>query len=454
MASPSLAAAAPSPLEAIPLASRPAAAAPRKRPVLLLDTRPHPASPTPPLHSSTAAGAGAAAAAAASAASGPAQARRKKSSHTPKPRWQTVLSVAAKNAALLAALLYLGDLAWRWSHPPPPSPPPRDGDALKAYAARVAELEASLDRALRMMQVQLEAIDRKIDGEVGAARADLAALLEEKRLTLEEGLRRLDARAGELGDALAALERMEFLRKEEFEKFWEEFKDSLASGSGSKVDLDQVRALAREIVMKEIEKHAADGIGRVDYAVASGGGRVVRNSEPYVPKRGGFLAGWLGGGNPDPQKMIQPSFGEPGQCFAVQGSSGFVEIKLKAGIIPEAVTLEHVSKMTDYSSWLQDVAYDRSTAPKDCRVYGWYDETPGESQSGHASKMAALAEFTYDLDKNNVQTFDVTTPDLGMINMIRFDFTSNHGSSLLTCIYRLRVHGHEPVSPGTSGFQA
>nr|CAB3472775.1 unnamed protein product [Digitaria exilis] len=402
MASPSLAAAAPSPLEAIPLASRPAA--PRKRPV-----------------------------------------RRKKSSHTPKPRWQTVLSVAAKNAALLAALLYLGDLAWRWSHPPPPSPPPRDGDALKAYAARVAELEASLDRALRMMQVQLEAIDRKIDGEVGAARADLAALLEEKRLALEEGLRRLDARAGELGDALAALERMEFLRKEEFEKFWEEFKDSLASGFGSKVDLDQVRALAREIVMKEIEKHAADGIGRVDYAVASGGGRVVRNSEPYVPKRGGFFGGWLGGGNPDPQKMLQPSFGEPGQCFAVQGSSGFVEIKLKAGIIPEAVTLEHVSK---------DVAYDRSTAPKDCRVSGWYDETPGETQSGHASKMAALAEFTYDLDKNNVQTFDVRTPDVGMINMIRFDFTSNHGSSLLTCIYRLRVHGHEPVSPGTAGFLA
>ncbi|PAN31427.1 hypothetical protein PAHAL_5G419000 [Panicum hallii] len=444
MASPSLAAAAASPatspltLDAIPLASRPppAAAAPRKRPVLLLDTRPHPASPTPPLLSSTAAGAAAAAAA-------PAHARRKKPSHPPKPRWQTVLSVAAKNAALLAALLYLGDLAWRWSHPPPPSPPP-DRAALEGYAARVDEVEASLSRTFRMVQVQLEAVDRKIDGEVGAARADLAALLEEKRLALEGGLARLDARADELGDALAGLGRMEFLRKDEFEKFWEEVKGSLASGSGSEVDLDQVRALAREIAMREIEKHAADGIGRVDYAVASGGGRVVRHSEPYVPKRG-ILNGWLGGGNADPQKMIQPSFGEPGQCFPLQGSSGFVEIKLKTGIIPEAVTLEHVSK---------DVAYDRSTAPKGCRVYGWYDETPGETQSGHAAKMAALAEFTYDLDKNNIQTFDITAPHVGMINMIRLDFTSNHGSSLLTCIYRLRVHGHEPVSPGTAGFQA
>ena len=102
---------------------------------------------------------------------------------------------------------------------------------------------------------------------------------------------------------------------------------------------------------------------------------------------------------------------------------------------------------------MQDVAYDRSTAPKDCLVSGWYEETPGETQSGYAAKMA-LAEFTYDLEKNNVQTFDVSAPDVGVINMIRLDFTSNHGSSLLTCIYRLRVHGHEPVSPGTAGFQA
>ncbi|KAJ1283247.1 hypothetical protein BS78_03G113800 [Paspalum vaginatum] len=445
MASPSLAAAATSPasspltLDPTPLASRPApgaaaAAAPRKRPVLLLDHRPHPASPAPPpLLSSTAAGA---------AASVPP--RRKKASHPPRPRWQTALSIAAKNAALLAALLYLGDLAWRWSHPPPPSPP-RDRAALEGYAARVDEVEASLARTFRMIQVQLEAVDRKIDGEVGAARGGLLALLEEKRLALEGQLARLDARADELGDALAGLKRMEFLRKDEFDRFWDEVKGSLGSGPGSEVDLDQVRALAREIAMSEIEKHAADGIGRVDYAVASGGGRILRHSEAYVPKRGNIITDWFAGDKADPEKMLQPSFGEPGQCFAMQGSSGFVEIKLKTGIIPEAVTLEHVSK---------DVAYDRSTAPKDCRVSGWYEETSGEAQSSHAAKMAVLAEFTYDLEKNNVQTFDVVAPDAGMINMIRLDFTSNHGSSLLTCIYRFRVHGREPVYPGTIGSHA
>lgn len=37
--------------------------------------------------------------------------------------------------------------------------------------------------------------------------------------------------------------------------------------------------MAREITMREIEKHATDGISRVDYVVASAGGRVVRRSE-------------------------------------------------------------------------------------------------------------------------------------------------------------------------------
>jgi hypothetical protein len=30
--------------------------------------------------------------------------------------------------------------------------------------------------------------------------------------------------------------------------------------------------------------------------------------------------------------------------------------------------------------------------------------------------------------------------------MVRFDFSSNHGNSEHTCIYRFRVHGTEPAS--------
>lgn len=59
--------------------------------------------------------------------------------------------------------------------------------------------------------------------------------------------------------------------------------------------------------------------------------------------------------------------------------------------------------------------------------------------------MFLLSEFTYDLEKSNAQTFDVSdSGSTGAIDTVRLDFTSNHGSPSHTCIYRFRVHGHEP----------
>ena len=52
-----------------------------------------------------------------------------------------------------------------------------------------------------------------LDGEVGAPRADITALLEEKRLALEGQLRRLNDRSDDLSDALRGLRCMEFFRK-------------------------------------------------------------------------------------------------------------------------------------------------------------------------------------------------------------------------------------------------
>ncbi|KAK4488689.1 hypothetical protein RD792_004463 [Penstemon davidsonii] len=132
--------------------------------------------------------------------------------------------------------------------------------------------------------------------------------------------------------------------------------------------------------------------------------------------------------------MISPSFGEPGHCFPLKGDSGFVVIALRNAIVPKAVTLEHVAK---------SVAYDRSSAPKQCWVSGWLSgEDPSDVKIG--SRKFALTEFTYDLEKSNTQTYKVVelTAD-SLVNTIRLDFTSNYGSPL-TCIYRLRIHGHEP----------
>lgn len=87
----------------------------------------------------------------------------------------------------------------------------------------------------------------------------------------------------------------------------------------------------------------------------------------------------------------------------------------------------------------QAVAYDRSSAPKDCRVSGWLGDIDMETET-----MPILTEFSYDLDRSNAQTFDIAdSAHSGLVNTVRLDFNSNHGSSSHTCIYRFRVHGRQ-----------
>lgn len=122
----------------------------------------------------------------------------------------------------------------------------------------------------------------------------------------------------------------------------------------------------------------------------------------------------------------------------------FCHISFYSRFSPYLFILLDVS--TDVSSVQQSVAYDRSSAPKDCRVSGWLQEHNADSAI-NTEKMHLLAEFTYDLEKSNAQTFNVlNSAASGVINMVRLDFTSNHGSPSHTCIYRFRVHGHEPDS--------
>jgi len=219
------------------------------------------------------------------------------------------------------------------------------------------------------------------------------------------------------------------------------------------LSLDDVRAVAKQIIEAEIEKHSADGLARVDYALGTGGGKVVGHSEGYLAGNGwswgrgamDMLKINFDGLHRDADKMLKPSFGEPGQCLPLQGSSVFVDVALRTSILPEAVTLEHVAK---------SVSYDRSSAPKDFRIFGWVRQHE-DNANAKAEQMDLLGEFSYDLEKSSVQTFDLPVQSTKkLINMIKLDVLSNHGSSTHTCIYRLRVHGSEPQSSIQTALEA
>ncbi|KAH7667332.1 SUN domain-containing protein 1/2 [Dioscorea alata] len=358
----------------------------------------------------------------------------KKESKHERNKWHTILSIVTKNLLLLAALLWLGQTIYGWTnraeynnHSP---------FASLDYESQVSNLESSVKKMTAMLQVQLEVLDKKIENGIGLVKRDLKKEIEERAVLIENELKELEGRTNSLGRSLGELKEMGLLSKEEFERFWSELKKSRNfNGSGNDVSLDEVRALAKAIVEKEIEKHAADGIGRPDYALASGGARIVGHSEP------GFFgrpSSWLKvpGRNhihQNAKKMLEPSFGEPGQCFALKGSTGFVDIKLRTAVFIEAITLEHVS---------ESVSYDRSAAPKTGRVYGWI-QSEVTDKINKAQSMVQLLDFEYDLGKNNVQTFNMDPHTLTAVDTVRLEVTSNHGNSIQTCIYRLRVHGFE-----------
>ncbi|CAN0839649.1 SUN domain-containing protein 1 [Linum grandiflorum] len=363
--------------------------------------------------------------------------RRGRKPATPKPeepRWMTVARIFTKNFVLLLVLLGLVQLIRNFATKPDGQLAPTTVTGLAEIESRIAEVETFLKTTAKMIQVQVEAVDRKVDNEVGGLRHEVNEKLESTEINLDSALKNLEMKSEELEKSIAELKTADWLTKEEFGKFVEEVKKTTGFQAGEdSYSLDVIRAYAKEIVDKEIEKHAADGLGKVDYALAEGGAAVVKHSEPFG--KGKLLAGWLSstrGVHPDAYKMLKPSFGEPGQCFPLKGASGFVEIRLRKAIVPEAFTLEHVAK---------NVAYDRSSAPKDCRVSGWLRGTPDSEAT------FLLSEFSYDLEKSNAQTFNVEDSAASqVVDTVRLDFTSNHGNDGHTCIYRFRVHGYEPES--------
>ncbi|OVA01235.1 Sad1/UNC-like [Macleaya cordata] len=374
--------------------------------------------------------------------------RRKVISKPPeKPLWRTILSVFTKNFLLLLVLLGLVQMIRKLAL--------NSGDGvvypmgISEVEGRIAEVESFLKTTTKLMQVQMDVTNRMIESEVSMLRSELTKKVEDKGVLFETELKKLEARSDDLDKSLGELKANGFYTKEDFERFLDEFETSKPEGSEKDWSLDDIRAFAKELVEKEIERHAADGLGMVDYALASGGAVVVEHSEPYMYPKG---TPWYklknqNGVHPDAQKMLEPSFGEPGRCFPLKGNNGFVTIILRSPIIPEAVTLEHVAK---------SVAYDRSSAPKDCRISGWFqgpDAAAAGAQSRQGEKKFLLSEFVYDLDKSNAQTFKVESTDAGIVNMIRLDFASNHGGPH-TCIYRLRVHGHEPDSVALSKLES
>ena len=144
-----------------------------------------------------------------------------------------------------------------------------------------------------------------------------------------------------------------------------------------KVDLEDVKlkiakkGLSTQTAMQRMTHALADKTGLVDYASVHGGGRVLKHStlSPLVARESGPITALLmyfrGKAAPHPKAdewLLKQTLEPPGDCLALRGAKGYVDVHLKEKITVSGFTLEHVNPL---------IAYDRSSAPKGVTLGAW-----------------------------------------------------------------------------------
>jgi hypothetical protein len=196
---------------------------------------------------------------------------------------------------------------------------------------------------------------------------------------------------------------------------------------------------------KELAVIAADGTGRVDFAAAPGGS-IMAHTATWAPKGYSAMqraADVLKGRRAAvgrPQEVISTHSGM-GHCWAMEGSSGSVTVRLADHILIDSISLEHIPAV---------IAMDGGmAAPNHFRVWAYdhiakpaplWQRLPGKGGIPQDVEPLFLLEGVYDLDGPVVQTFQVPK---GVVpgSAVELEVLSNHGHADYTCIYRLRVHG-------------
>ena len=245
-------------------------------------------------------------------------------------------------------------------------------------------------------------------------------------------------------------------------------------------DGQDVTALINQLVDSAVLRTSKDTLARVDFALHSGGARIIPSltSDTLEVRPSGLgnqIYGLFTGGNGyaigrPPVTALHHEV-HTGHCWPFAGSKGQLGVALAAPVHITDVTIDHVPK---------EVAMDMRSAPRHMEVWGlvegkdniakvheWRERRDAER---HAAEEAGqpvppnlvddvvyprslpkspeyirVANFTYDIHAlEYIQTFPVREEikelgiDFGVVVLL---VRSNWGKDEFTCLYRLRVHG-------------
>ncbi|KAH7341401.1 hypothetical protein B0J17DRAFT_646388 [Rhizoctonia solani] len=323
--------------------------------------------------------------------------------------------------------------------------------------AQVREMEART-RDIELKAKEMEGHVKRFEGrakEIDSKTSDLdfkAKAIDSKTKELDAKSREHDAKSRDFESKLRDIEA--------------KFKDATGSSwwrgtrSGSQQEPLSIGSEAvDQIVQRAVLATTKDTVMRADFALYTGGGRVIPDMEP--------TPGWRLHGR-SPAVALVPDI-NVGNCWPFAGSQGQIAVLLSRSVKVDAVTIDHASK---------EVAYDLRAAPRKFAVWGLVegednlaklakyqqeletqtiDGPVNEAQSEEAPPFKParilLAEFEYDINaRSHIQTFEVSerVKQAGIdVGVVVFQVRSSWGDPNYTCLYRVRVHG-EAVGPNVS----
>jgi len=111
---------------------------------------------------------------------------------------------------------------------------------------------------------------------------------------------------------------------------------------------------------------------------------------------------------------------KPGDCWPMQGDSGFVEFEIPKPRRFTGVSIFHIP---------ESMSPDLKTAPREFRI---------KARLKSSRLWTDFGEFEYRLNDTQTQRFNFFKS--GLFQILRLEIISNHGSKEYTCIYQFRVY--------------
>uniref|UniRef100_A0ABM5FC36 SUN domain-containing protein 3-like n=1 Tax=Pogona vitticeps TaxID=103695 RepID=A0ABM5FC36_9SAUR len=174
-------------------------------------------------------------------------------------------------------------------------------------------------------------------------------------------------------------------------------------------------------------KNKSNYIPKEDFALKSAGATVVKYSKSYNAGAQLCMLGFCWDYLRSPEVILERD-NAPGNCWAMDGSEGYIIIKLSRVVCPISVALDHISKTVSHNE-------DVSSAPQNFSIYGFKEDF--EKEEGNF-----LGSFVYRIDGFPMQAFLLEGAYLDEFKYLLLKITSNWNHPNYTCIYGFRVYNY------------